>query len=335
MVNKEERGITRDKEEEQVEDRHSEEETEVVEKQNKRAKGRVNEEGVRKARGKKKQQKRWKETNRRIENDSQQEKENQKIEHNKKKEVGGHEQSTLKERLDKIRKKRKKKLPKKRTNVRVKMSKQISKETDGKGAEERTADEREKQNDTEEQTVQSKRQSDMEKNQHLNCIQEESANLQHIDPGGNRGDLGGENQQHEKSKEEGIGDNMSNNPDESFSLPTAIKNHPGINLIVDLNNNLIETYNSNGKDVEDGRQDGNMENLNQQEKEETVQEMSQEQQKHLKEVSDRNGLSPGRRGRNKQKKDNRKERSSSSNFRALSCKGERRKDQQTQNVYHD
>ncbi|KAJ8560604.1 hypothetical protein K7X08_022464 [Anisodus acutangulus] len=85
----------------------------------------------------------------------------------------------------------------------------------------------------------------MVNSRNLQSIQEENDNLQHIKGRGNKESEEGERQEVEEIGEEETGDNMkdsANNVTGSSSLPTAIKNHPGIDLIVDLNDNLMETY---------------------------------------------------------------------------------------------
>ncbi|KAJ8551082.1 hypothetical protein K7X08_000452 [Anisodus acutangulus] len=52
---------------------------------------------------------------------------------------------------------------------------------------------------------------------------------------------------HEDKEPKGIGDNMKDSsiaPIESSSLPSAIKNLPAINFVVDLNDNMFDTYGS-------------------------------------------------------------------------------------------
>ncbi|KAK4374645.1 hypothetical protein RND71_005322 [Anisodus tanguticus] len=127
-------------------------------------------------------------------------------------------------------------------------------------------------------------QKEMVNSRNLQSIQEEYDNLQHIEGRGNKESEEGERQEVEEIGEEETGDNMkdsANNVTESSSLPTAIKNHPGIDLIVDLNDNLMETYCIQDKegDVENDFIHKEEEEVRRdQEEEEENQEVCQEQQ---------------------------------------------------------
>ncbi|KAJ8558270.1 hypothetical protein K7X08_005036 [Anisodus acutangulus] len=107
--------------------------------------------------------------------------------------------------------------------------------------------------------------------------------------------------------QEEIGDNIKENmnaPDDSSSLPTAIKMMPGINLLVDLNDNLLDTYSSqemmeNTDEVDNERMEQDKRCMKGQAEEE---EGDREDHQHLREVCERHGISPVKRGRSRLRK---------------------------------
>lgn len=108
---------------------------------------------------------------------------------------------------------------------------------------------------------------------------------------------------------EDTGDNIKekcNTPDESTSVPNNVKNMPAINLVVDLNDNMLDTYSS--QEVIGNTDDENLEvtNENLTECEESIERIEKESdaQQHMRQTCDRNDISPVKRGRSMHKRRN-------------------------------
>ncbi|XP_059291123.1 uncharacterized protein LOC132044638 [Lycium ferocissimum] len=164
-------------------------------------------------------------------------------EHNKEKEdqkeIGVKTRTTLKKRLNKISKKKKKKKPKKRNKVKIRIGKERMEEIDSRDIQEINTESKE-QRGIEEDYSEGEIETRNAKNEMDQQQQETDEQVKLTDE---------ERQEQVDIHKEGTGDNIKTNvidddDVESSSLPSVIKNHPDINLVVDLNDNMLETYRS-------------------------------------------------------------------------------------------
>ncbi|XP_059301932.1 uncharacterized protein LOC132053853 [Lycium ferocissimum] len=147
--------------------------------------------------------------------------------------------SVVKKRLNNIKRKRKNKMPKKRSKVKIRIGKDRGGEVESNNIQEinkEDIDQRATEDDYSEGEIESKNAKD--------GMDQQQQDNEHVK-------LSSENKHdNEEMHKEGTRDNIKARSREndcetmSSSLPSDIKNHPGINLVVDLDDNIPEIYRS-------------------------------------------------------------------------------------------
>ncbi|MCD9558633.1 hypothetical protein HAX54_016084 [Datura stramonium] len=204
--------------------------------------------------------------------------------------------SLLKERLNKIKRKKKRKVPKKRTRFKVKIGADMNKQQNTFEYDKHDT------NTNEQQIIRCMHSSNDTENSDkvpITANKENSNDQEHTEKGN---DINSESGRKRMNYGVDTGDNIKEKyiaPEESSSVPSNIKNLPPISLVVDLNDNMLESYSS--QEVIGSKDDENVIVNDEEwpEREESIDRSEDESdaQQHLREICERNGISLVKKGK--------------------------------------